>query len=102
MIAQFTLLPVGTKSDSLSTILAQALKPVIESNLNYKITPMATIVEGEWEEIMSLIDRCRKILSKKCDRVSLSISIDDRKRAKNPMNAKIQSLEKKMGKKLNK
>lgn len=97
MITQFTLTPIGTKSDSLSDILSKALAPVAASGLPYKIGPMSTSVEGDWNSIMDLINRCREACLKECDRVSIAITVDDRKgAAPNRITGKVQSLETKM------
>jgi uncharacterized protein (TIGR00106 family) len=102
MIAQFTLIPLGIKGDSLSKALAKAMKHVVESGLEYKAGPMGTTVEGEWFEIMNLINHCRKTLLLEFPRVHITITIDDRKDAKDRITGKISSLEKKMGVKLKK
>lgn len=109
MIAQFTLIPVGTKSDSLSKTLAKAIKHVAESGLDYRVGPMGTVVEGDWYQIMNLINRCRKTILRECPRVEISILIDDRKPSsetrtdyKDRITGKVRSLEKKMGIKVRK
>ena len=100
MLAQFTLIPIATKTDSLSDALTESIKLIINSGLNYKAGPMGTTVEGEWNEIINLINRCRKQLLKNHSRVSIHITIDDRKNSKGRIEGKITSLEKKIGKKL--
>lgn len=102
MIAQFTLVPLGTKSDSLSKILAKAVRHVAESGLDYRVGPMGTVVEGDWHEIMTLINRCRKTLAKECRRVQIQITVDDRGNAVGRIEGKIRSLEKKAGLRLRK
>ena len=102
MIAQFTLMPLGTKTDSLSKSLAKAMKHVVDSGLTYRVGPMGTTVEGDWYQVMTLINRCRKTILREHPRVSIWISIDDRPEARNPMVSKVRSLEKKMGVKVKK
>src|SRR3989344_3823525 len=97
MIAQFTLIPLGTKTDSLSKSLVKAMKLVAQSGLSYKAGPMGTAVEGDWDEVMDLIDRCRKTILREAPRVAIQIAVDDRKDAKNPLVSKLSALEKKMG-----
>ena len=103
MIVQFTLIPLGTKSDSLSKLLSKAMRPIVESGLDYKVGPMGSVVEGDWYQVVPLINRCRKILLRECDRLHISIAIDDRKEpASGRIEGKVKSLEKKMGIKLKK
>jgi uncharacterized protein (TIGR00106 family) len=100
MIVHFTLTPLGTKTSSLSKTLSKAMSHVVKSGLPYKVGPMGTTVQGSWEEIMGLIDRCRKTLLKDCPRVTIQIAVDDRKGAADPIREKVRSLEKKMGRAL--
>ena len=102
MIAQFTLIPLGTKTDSLSRSLAKAMRHVADSGLDYKAGPMGTAVEGDWYQIMNLINRARKTILREYPRVLISITLDDRKNAKGRITGKVKSLEKKMGMKLRK
>ena len=102
MIAQFTLVPLGTKTDSLSKNLVKAMKLVADSGLNYKIGPMGTVVEGDWWQVMNLINRCRKTILREAPRVSIQIFLDDRPSAKDPIKSKVRSLERKMGIKIKK
>lgn len=102
MIAQFTLIPIGTKSDSLSKTLAKAMRHVVESGLNYKIGAMGTTAEGDWYQIMGLINRCRKTILRELDRVEISILVDDRKNVQGQLAGKVKSIEKKMKLKLKK
>ncbi|OGR96358.1 MAG: hypothetical protein A2902_07205 [Elusimicrobia bacterium RIFCSPLOWO2_01_FULL_64_13] len=97
MIAQFSLIPLGTKTDSLSGALAKAVRIVAESGLPYKTGPMGTAVEGSWEEVTGLIDRCRKAVLEENPRVLISISIDDRKGKGGRLEGKVESLEEKAG-----
>lgn len=102
MLAQFTLIPLGTKTDSASKILAKAMMPIVKSGLDYKVGPMSTTVEGEWDQITDLINRCRKRVLEDCNRVAITIFIDDRKNAQDRILGKVKSLEKKMGLRLKK
>ena len=78
MIALVSVFPIG-KGESLSTLVAQAVKEVDHSGLDYRLTAMGTIIEGEWEPVMKLIKRMRDCVAKQSPRVYLTIAIDDRK-----------------------
>jgi len=102
MIAQFTLIPLGTKTDSVSEPLAKAFKHIVDSGLSYKVGPMGTAIEGDWDSVMKVINLCRNTLLNEVPRVMINMSIDDRKGSVNPITSKVESLEKKMGTKLRK
>ena len=99
LLAEFSIIPVG-KGESLSKDVAEVLRIVEQSNLRYKFGPMGTTVEGEWEEVMGLIKRCRDKLLEGRSRVYLTIKIDDRKGAKNRITGKVRSVERNLGRKL--
>lgn len=101
MIAQFSIVPLGM-GVSVSEYVAKVIKIVDESGLSYKMHAMGTIVEGDWDEVMSLIKKCRDTLMDEVDRVVIDIKIDDRKGATGRIEAKVKSVEEKLGKSVKK
>ena len=102
MLAELQIVPIGTKGTSLSTHLAKVARIIDQSGLDYRVGPMGTTVEGEWDEIMQLAKQCHQIILKSADRVLTSIRIDDRKDKPGPgrIVEKVQSLEAKVGRPL--
>ena len=94
VIVDFSIFPVD-KGESVSTYVSRAVRIIKESGLPYKLGPMGSSVEGEWEEVMALISRCFGALKKDCNRVYISIKADYRKGASGRMDAKIQSVQSK-------
>ncbi|MBS1126243.1 MAG: putative cytosolic protein [Nitrospirae bacterium] len=101
MLIEFSIVPIGTSS-SLSARVAEVLDIVDSSGLPYKLTPMGTIVEGEWNELMRLVRECHRKMMKNEERVLTSILIDDRKGKTGRMDRKIRSVEKRLGRSLKK
>ena len=101
MLAEFSIVPVGVGS-SVGAQLAEVLRIVDESGLPYKINPMGTVIEGEWDEVMKLVKKCHKSVMKNGERAVTTISIDDRKGKPNRIEAKVKSIEKRLGKSLKK
>ena len=99
MVVNFSVVPIG-KESSLSAKVAEVLKIVSESEIDYKLHSMGTILEGDWGEIMGLIKKCHKRVLKDSDRVLTTITIDDRKGRIGRIAGKVKSVEKKLGKKL--
>lgn len=99
MLIEFSIVPIGVGS-SIGDQLAQVLKIVDESGIPYKINPMGTVVEGEWNELMGLVKKCHVAVMKQSDRAVTTISIDDRKGKPNRIEEKVKSIEKRLGKKL--
>ena len=101
MLAEFTIFPIG-EGVSLSKYVARSLELIDKSGLPYRINPMGTVVEGEWDEVMSLIKKCHDAILADTKRVSTSIKIDYRKGVANALSRKIKSVEEKVGKELSK
>ncbi|GAB4390140.1 MAG: MTH1187 family thiamine-binding protein [Thermodesulfovibrionales bacterium] len=101
MLVEFSIVPVGVGS-SLGDRLAEVLKIVDGSGLPYKATPMGTVVEGEWAEVMALIKKCHDAVMARGERAITSIAVDDRKGKPNRIEEKVKSLEKRIGKELRK
>lgn len=99
MLADFSIMPVG-KGESLSTDVAQAINMIVESGLPHHIGPMSTSVEGDWDDVMALIKNCRDKMLDSCNRIVLTIKIDERKGAYDTITGKIKSIEQKLGKTL--
>jgi uncharacterized protein (TIGR00106 family) len=101
MLIEFSIVPIGSGS-SIGDRLAEVLKAVDESGLPYKLNPMGTVVEGEWDELFRLVKKCHKTVMKNEERVLTSISVDDRKGRTNRIEGKVKSIEKRLGKSLKK
>ncbi|MBE0426302.1 MAG: MTH1187 family thiamine-binding protein [Nitrospirae bacterium] len=101
MLIEFSIIPVGVGS-SIGDRLAEVLKIVDTSGLPYKVNPMGTVVEGEWNEVMKLVKKCHKTAMKSGERLITTISIDDRKGKPNRIDEKVKSIERRIGKSLKK
>jgi uncharacterized protein (TIGR00106 family) len=101
MLVEFSIVPLGSGS-SVSDRVTEVLKAVDASGLPYRMNPMGTVIEGEWEEVLKLIKKCHRIALRQETRVLTNIRIDDRKGATKRIEGKIHTVEKKMGKALRK
>lgn len=96
VMVAFSVTPVG-KGESLSEYVARCVRIVEESGLDYQLTPMFTIVEGEWEEVFGVLHRCYEALRHDCPRLSITIKVDAREGQKGRMQRKVASVEEKLG-----
>ena len=101
MLAEFSIIPIGAGS-SIGDRLAEVLRIVDASGIPYKINPMGTVVEGEWDEVIRLIKKCHNTVMKTGERAVTTISIDDRKGKPKRIDQKVRSIEKRIGKALKK
>lgn len=95
MVVSFSIVPLD-KGASLGKYIACVMELVEESGLDHRLTPMSTIVEGEWDEVFDLIRRCHQRMREDSVRVVTTIKVDDREGAKGRLDGKIQSVERHM------
>ena len=96
MLAEFSIIPLG-KEESVSKFVAKAVEIIHQSGCDYRINPMGTVVEGEWDNIMDLIKKIHNAVRKEAGRVITNITIDDRSVKGSRIEKKIRSLEKRVG-----
>ncbi len=101
MLAEFSVVPLG-KGESVSQYVAECVKIVEASGVPYRINPMGTVLEGDYDEVMAVIRACHARVMEMAGRCITSIKIDDRKNVSNALESKLQSVEKLAGKELRK
>ena len=99
VLAEFSIWPMD-KGESVGTYVARAVDIVDRSGLPYKLGPLGTCIEGEWHEVMAVIEQCYKALERDCGRIACTVKIDYRKGRKESLEAKMRSVEEKVGRKL--
>ena len=102
MLFQLTMFPTvkSTKDASSSKAVARVIDIIDRSGLPYRLGPMSTTIEGEWEPVMKVINKARLSLRREYPRLYISITIDDRKGAKKRVTGKIESVERRLGRKV--
>ena len=98
-MAELSMFPID-KGESLSLYVARVLDIIDRSGLSFRLNPMGTVIEGEWDEVMDVVRRCHQSLEQDCSRISTTIKIDFRTGDVPRMSAKVSAVEKKAGKKL--
>lgn len=99
VLVEFTMSPLD-KGESLSPFVARCLDLVDRSGLDYRLTPMGTLLEGTYEEVMDVIGRCFAALREECGRISCSIKIDYRRGRSGRLESKVRSVEARLGRSL--
>ena len=79
-IANVSIVPIGTKTTSVSAYVAQALKVLqSDSTVKYELTAMGTILEGDMASILTAVQKMHQaVLDSGAARVYTTIAIDDR------------------------
>ena len=77
MLAEFSVEPIGGGTHFGATI-AGIVEAVRESGIEYQVTAMGTLLEGEPAKIWDLLRRCHEKATQKSERVMMHVHIDDR------------------------
>ena len=84
------------KGDSLSAHVARAVEIIRDSGLPYEIGPMGTSLEGEWDQVMGVVNNCFQELKKECNRVYVALKMDYRKGPSGRIESKVRSVQEKL------
>ncbi len=101
VLLEFSISPTG-KGESLSEDVAAILNVIDNSGVPYQLTPMGTILEGEWEEVISVVTNCFHEMEKRANRIGLHLKVDYRKGENSRLKSKMAKVENILGKELNK
>lgn len=100
MMIELSVVPLG-KGASVSATIARVMQLIMDSGIPYRANPMGTVIEGDWKQVMSLARTCHDEAMKDADRVVTTITIDDYKEKGARLDKKLESVEQKLGRKLN-
>jgi uncharacterized protein (TIGR00106 family) len=100
VLLEFSMSPLD-KGESLGPYVARILDIIDKSGLPYKLTPMGTILEGEYDEVTAVVRDCFNELQPDCRRISVSIKIDYREGTESRLESKINRIESLLGRNLN-
>jgi uncharacterized protein (TIGR00106 family) len=101
IIAEVSIVPIGTGSSSLSKYVADCIDVIQERpEVKYQLTPMGTILEGPMDSVLETIKRMHEVpFNKGVNRVVTTIKIDDRRDILVSMERKVKSVLTKIHKK---
>ncbi len=97
-IAEVSIIPLGTKTPSVSKYVARASRALREEkNIKYELTSMGTIIEGDLGDILRAVRNMHEAtFDKDIMRVVTTVKIDDRRDKTLSMKGKIESVLKKL------
>lgn len=99
VLLEFSMAPRGT-AESLSVDVSRVIDIIDRSGLDYRLTPMGTILEGEWPEVMAIVTACFEELQRDCPRISVHLKADYRAGHRGRLTTKIEAVERNLGRKL--
>lgn len=96
MIADLTIIPVGGDAH-MSGVLADVLKAVEASGLEYQLTPTTTCIEGTWDQLTSVAKKAHDIARKAAPHVVTLLRIEDDGSDGKTLKQNVQSVELRAG-----
>ena len=99
VLLEFAMSP-GGKGESLSEYVARILDVIDRSGVPYQFTPMGTILEGEWEQVMGVVTACFRALEADCPRIGMNLKMDYRAGPAGRLRRKTERVEERLGRKL--
>ena len=93
ILLEFSLYPTD-KGESVSKYVAAVLDRIDKSGIPYRLTPMGTILEGDWDEVFELIKECFLEMKKDSKRITLIAKMDYREAPMGRLSGKVEKLEK--------
>src|SRR5213595_1004443 len=79
LLAEFSMWPMD-KGESVGKYVARLLDIIDRSGLPYRLGPLGTCVEGDYDAVMAVIRQCHQALAKDCRRIACTIKMEWRGR----------------------
>lgn len=98
-LLEFSMTPLD-KGASVGKYVARSLDIIDKSGLPYRLNPMGTVIEGEWDEVIGVVKECLERMAEDCERISTTIKVDYRKGIGGRIDSKIETVQKQLGRKL--
>lgn len=99
VLLEFSMSPLG-KGESVGAYVSRSLEIIDKSRVDYRLNPMGTVLEGEWDEVFGVVKKCYERMRKDCNRISCTIKVDYRKGHAGRLSGKVASVEKRLKRKL--
>lgn len=101
LLAEFSLTPLD-KGPSVSAYVSRSIDVIDRSGIPYRLGPMGTCIEGEWDDVMAVIKKCFETMAVDCERISISLRGDWRRGKSGRLTAKIAKVEQLLGREVKK
>ena len=75
VLLEFSIAPVG-QGESVSEHVARVIDLIDRSGVAYQLTPMGTILEGSFDEVMAVVAACFHALEPDCPRIGMNLKMD--------------------------
>lgn len=88
------------RGSGVSEYVARILDIIDLSGVPYQLTPMGTILEGGFDDVMKVVGDCFRALEADCPRIGMNLKMDYRSGTGSRLKSKVDAVEKHVGRKL--
>jgi len=99
VLLEFSMSPLG-KGESVGKYVARSLDIIAKSGVDYRLNPMGTVLEGEWDDVFRVVRQCYERMKRDCSRISCTIKVDYRKGHSGRLSSKVASVERHLKRKV--
>ena len=96
-IIEISVMPLGTKTPSIGQYVAEAIRVLEREKINYELTSMGTVIEGDVDRILSVVGKMHQaVFTGGVLRVVTTIKIDDRRDKPATRESKVKSVKERL------
>jgi uncharacterized protein (TIGR00106 family) len=99
VLLEFSMSPLG-EGESVGKYVARSLDIIDKSGVDYRLNPMGTVLEGEWDDVFRVVRQCYERMKRDCSRISCTIKVDYRKGHSGRLSSKVASVERHLKRKI--
>ena len=99
ILLEFALYPTD-KGASVSEYVKRNLEIIDDSGLPYRLGPMGTCLEGQYDEVMAVVKACHERMAVDCGRIACTLKFDYRAGHGGRLDSKVETLVQKTGRDL--
>lgn len=96
ILLEFSMAPLGV-GESVGSYVADAVRIIAESGLDYRLHAMGTIIEGEWDSVFGVLKSCFERMRRECPRITCTLKFDYRAGATGRLTSKVSSVTSRAG-----
>ncbi len=96
MLFGVTMFPIGG-GVSVKRPVAEVIDEIDRAGLQYEVTGMDTVIEGDWEQVLPVIRRAETRLQQEHGRVFMLLTMDDHPGVTNRLRASATEVELELG-----
>ena len=99
MLVELSVTMLG-RGPHMSQDLAEILKIIDDSRLPYRLTPLGTCIEGNWDQLMDLVKKCHVRARSISPHVMTTVRIEDEEGASGKLSENVAAVERAAGRQL--